>query len=115
MYLPDDNAGIFDMFLNYIYKDCLSSFPSKKFADIVKGVDRYTEEVSKLFYLAEKFCINDLANRVMDQVQDVHASRERIPGPDDVENVYKNTHETSKLRRYCTMTRIYGTRQRGTG
>jgi len=56
-----------------------------------------------LFYLAEKICVNELANKVMGRIQDTHLKRNRICTALGLKKDYSNTHENSKLRLYGTL------------
>ena len=104
MYLPNEDINVFDTFITYLYQDRLPQFLS------TAGTDETYFEAEKLyplFVLAERFCMNDLANEVMDAIQDFGYQHNTIPGLSSISYIYKNTHETSKLRIYCVLMRLY--------
>lgn len=104
MYLPDEDIDAFDSFITYLYQDRLPRFLSTAGPD---ENDFEAEKLYPLFVPAEKFCMNELANKVMDAIQDSGHQHETIPGPPSIGCIYKNTHETSKLRIYCVLMRLY--------
>jgi len=104
MYLPAEDIGAFDSFITYLYQDRLPRFDNM---GGLKSIDFEAEKFYPLFFLAEKFCLNELANRIMDAIQNYGFQHEKIPSCKDITEIYEYTHETSKLRTYCVLMRLY--------
>ncbi|KAL2072709.1 hypothetical protein VTL71DRAFT_12052 [Oculimacula yallundae] len=108
MYLPEDSADAFDSLINYLYQDCLPAFPNQKHRDNAMDVSNFSADILySLFALAEKFCINRLANRVMDRLQDLHDEYDVIPDLVESKKAYSITSPTSKLRSYSILTLLH--------
>jgi BTB/POZ domain len=108
MYLPDDEVKGFEGIVNFIYRDSLPPFRVTNGPDDGRESHRFElDTLYPLFCLAEKYCMNELANRTMDAVQDFGWERDLIPGSKSLEFIYNNTHDESKLRLYGTLTRLY--------
>jgi hypothetical protein len=101
MYLPEDDSETFDSFIDFIYRGTTPKF--------IKGEDL------PLFFLAEKFCINELANKMMDTIQDIQLEHERVPGRTMMKQIYNNTRDKSKLRLYGTLCALHQTMTDGPG
>jgi BTB/POZ domain len=108
MHLPEDDSTAFDLFINYVYQDQLPPFPIDKFPATPIDDDDYIERaLFPLFCLAEKFCMNVLANRVMDAIQDIQNEYEALSSLDLMRKAYTKTHSNSKIRIYCVLTSLY--------
>ncbi|TVY89015.1 hypothetical protein LAWI1_G007187 [Lachnellula willkommii] len=108
MYMDEEDAGTFDNLINWIYRDQLPSFPSKDFEDSVDGWCEFAGTImAPLFFMAEKFCINELCNKIMDEFQDGDLRSGVAPDLEEITTAYADTHEKSKLRKYCAMMTIY--------
>lgn len=104
MHLPEDTPSEFTNLVNYIYQDRLPPFPTDEYALDVKGSRGYTKDhLYPLFTFAEKLCINDLANRVMDNIQDIHLKYNRTLSSARILAIYRTTHENSKFRLYSML------------
>jgi hypothetical protein len=104
IYFPEEDFATFESFITYLYQDRLPQFfPTQR-------ADKHSFEHKKLyplFFLAEKLCINELANRVMDAIQDFGFQLLLTPSRQNIIQVYNNTHQASKLRIYCVLTEAY--------
>ncbi|KAH9215358.1 hypothetical protein DL95DRAFT_500781 [Leptodontidium sp. 2 PMI_412] len=107
MYLPEDDPEAFDALVVYVYQNRLPNFPSERFSADCEGCDSYTDILNKLFYLATKCCMNVLANKIMDTLQDIHFKYGRIPSCSGIQEHYQNTSAASKIRLYCAATACY--------
>ncbi|KAH9215359.1 hypothetical protein DL95DRAFT_408542 [Leptodontidium sp. 2 PMI_412] len=104
MYLPEDDADAFDSMIVYIYQNLLPVFPNLE-------CDEYLETILyPLFALAEKLCLNELANRVMDLIQDTGLNSSLVPGNEPGGGnymIYTLTPVGSKLRVYSVLMQVY--------
>ncbi|TVY40704.1 hypothetical protein LSUB1_G002410 [Lachnellula subtilissima] len=107
MYMEEGHVGAFDDLVNWIYRDQLPSFLSKDFADSIDGWCNFYDTVMEpLFFMAEKFCINELCNKILDKLQDSDLKL-RVMRRGHLMVVYANTHEDSKLRKYYALLFAY--------
>ena len=98
MHCPEDDPTAFGHLVNYFYRNTLPQLPSKSATGDEK--DSYYRGLSHLRFLAEKLCMNELSNKAMDTIQDlfrVHKISVHFIG---LEKIYRNTHESSKFRKY---------------
>jgi len=102
MYLPTEKPEVFDSMVNFIYRDTLSIFPSKEYPNSNIGNWEYCEDMYLVFALAEKLCINELANKVMDKIQDLFFLKKMRFDYVSLRLIYSITQERSKLRLYAT-------------
>jgi len=108
MYLPEDDANAFDSMIVYIYRDQLPVFPNTSYSQGCSGAQQFAFDILyRLFTFAEKICMNDLANRVMDKIQDLGMEYWSAPTLPHVRSLYSLTGPGSKLRIYCTLMRLY--------
>jgi hypothetical protein len=116
MYLPEDDSETFDSFIDFVYRGTLPKFVADEDPPTEDTVDAYTMgKLAPLFYLAEKYCMNKLANKVMDAIQDHQLDHERLPGETMMKQIYNNTRGKSKLRLYGTLCALYQTMTDGPG
>ena len=108
MYLPEDGADTFDSMIVYIYQDQLPVFPNTTYSQDCSGAQQFALDVLyRLFAFAEKIRMNDLANRVMDKIQDLGMEYWVAPTLPHIRSVYSLTGPGSKLRIYCALMRLY--------
>jgi hypothetical protein len=104
MYLPEDDSATFDRIVNWLYRDQLPACP-----ETVK--DRYSVSFHRslidMFLFAEKHCINVLANRVMDLIQDIRLKENTVPNIEEIRRVYSDSYEKSKLRLFVAAAVCY--------
>jgi hypothetical protein len=104
MHLPDNDVQSFDSLINFIYRNNLPTFPSDKYPGTDEGVDSYIYSILiPLLSMAEKFCLDALANKVMYAIQDIQSKYRQIFDADVLRNIYEGTGESSKLRMYVTL------------
>jgi hypothetical protein len=110
MYLPEDDSEAFDSFIVFIYRDTLPKFVADKDPLIKEDVGWHAmEKLAPLFYLAEKYCMKELANKVMDAFQDLQLRHQTIPNVSLMTEIYNNTRDRSKLPQYGTLCALYCT------
>lgn len=108
MYLPDDDADTFDFMVAFIYQDRLPASPPSTNPAASDKIEKFTlQRLYPLFGLAEKLCMNELANRVMDKIQDVENELNHVPGYGSLRFAYRNTPAGSKLRMYGVLMWLY--------
>ncbi|KAG4437857.1 hypothetical protein IFR05_006659 [Cadophora sp. M221] len=107
MYLPEDHLEAFDALVVYIYQNRLPNFPRENFTRGWEGCESYADILEKLFYLAEKYCMNVLGNRIMDTLQGMQLKYGRVPSCSRIKQHYQNTSSTSKIRLYSAATACY--------
>lgn len=116
MTLPEDDPKAFNGLVNWLYRDQLPTFPTTEFPATAEGCDAfYSNILQPLFFLGEKLCINELSNRLMDNMQYVGQKYSRTPGAHDIKLAYENTHQDSKLRCYHTLMQIFSVRYTNCG
>ncbi|TVY15177.1 hypothetical protein LARI1_G007255 [Lachnellula arida] len=106
MHLPEDDPEAFSALVVWIYRDQLPLFPSERFTDDRDGCERYIDILLPFFLLAEKLCINALANQIMDRIQDVQLKHDSLFSCSQLEDIYANTHRGSKVRTYGVLNEI---------
>jgi hypothetical protein len=110
MYLAEDNIKAFHSFVNFIYRNTLPQFVKDKDQPTQITAGFYTEhKLFSLFYLVEKYCMNELANKVMDAIQDFQLEHDKVPSAKGIRRIYENTRHKSKLRLYGTLCALYQT------
>jgi hypothetical protein len=104
MYLPQDDPETFDRIINWLYRDQLPACPEK-----VKNRQpiSFHRSLIDMFLFAEKHCINVLANRVMDLMQDIRLKENTVPNVEEIRHVYSNSYEKSKLRLFVAAAACY--------
>ncbi|KAH8602980.1 hypothetical protein B0O99DRAFT_679957 [Bisporella sp. PMI_857] len=109
IYMPEDDAEAFDFGMaTYIYQNKLPSLS----LDQGLSSDEMLAQLKKLyrlFYLAEKLCMNELCNMVIDSFSGCTARRicahiyTGFAESETLIEIYQNTHTSSKLRRYMVL------------
>lgn len=116
MYLPYDDPTIFGYLVSYLYGNVLPPNPADAASEYEDdGEDNdlswvvatyFSETLVVLFCLANKLCMNDLANRFMDSVQDLQHDNRDLPCTPRIRKIYNNTPAGSKVREYCALTAV---------
>jgi hypothetical protein len=97
MHCPEDDPSTFNHLVNYFYRNALPQPPSKDASD---EFNTYYTSLEKLFFLAEKLCMNELSNKAMDAIQDAMRVHKKAINLEGLERIYQNAHESSKFRIY---------------
>ncbi|TVY24071.1 hypothetical protein LHYA1_G006988 [Lachnellula hyalina] len=96
MYMKEEHVDAFENLVNWIYRDQLPSFPSRDFPDSIDGWENFGQTVTEpLFFMAEKLCIDEICNKIMDVYQDSHLRLGLMLGSEEIMRVYANTHENT--------------------
>ncbi|KAG0651167.1 hypothetical protein D0Z07_2626 [Hyphodiscus hymeniophilus] len=88
IYLPEDDADSMSQLVDWLYR-CT-----------IPPIIQSTMPARKLYYLAEKLCVSEAMNAVMDEIQKYHKVYSVHFNPNQMLDVYRSTHERSKLRLY---------------
>jgi hypothetical protein len=104
MNLPEDDPDVFDHFLSWLNdeKAPILSFPEYS-KDELRNKN-ISVQFCKAFFWAEKHCINDFANKIIDDMQDIRHIRGNGFRFSCIQLIYKNTHQRSKLRLHAAAT-----------
>ncbi len=97
MYLPEDCAETFDLFVSWLYRRDLGCIPKSL------GTTEATNRIyrfRRLYVLADKLCINTLKNIALDYLQRLYLTANLVPGSDNAYDSYKSTLAGSPLRRF---------------
>jgi hypothetical protein len=97
---------VYPHFINWIYRDQLPPFVLREWYSDDNLFLAYTKILLPLFQLAEKICLNELANKVMDRIQDLHPKQQVMFCHRELKVVYENTRPKSKLRVYGVLNRV---------
>lgn len=100
MYLPQDNSDAFEALVNWIYRHQVPS--PNTLSDEAKAGPGHRALLFNTYVLAEKYCMLEFANRLLDTLQDCAWNDDVCHHAGNIKLAYKNTHKDSSLRRYCT-------------
>lgn len=93
MYLPEDQPEAVSSLVDYLYRGALPTGDPKE--------DSGYRKLPELYFLAEKLCMNALADKCCDLIRVRCRAKKRMPGPLPIRRVYLNTCDGSKLRIFC--------------
>ena len=105
MELPDEKPAIFNMFVDWLYR-------SDSQVGRCKSAEGYLG-LFKLYFFAERLCINDLQNRVIDCIRMTAAGvmNRETKGPwitiPLAAFIFGNTSKGSPIRQYCIQELAY--------
>ena len=97
--MPEDEADVFAMFIHWLTNGWIFDLKVQNYPEVRKDVDIYVRKLYKLLYLADKLGVrNELANKVMDKIQDIQLRYRKRPSAIDINAICANTLDKSKLR-----------------
>ena len=67
----------------------------------------YIQSLLQAYYLAEKHCMNDFMNKLLDKYQTFHSRLNKRISADTVIEICEKTHEGSALRRYAVALMVF--------
>ena len=102
MYLPEDCPNAFAIFVDWVYRAALSVLKTAKKEHVVAHVRTLYE----LYIFAEKLCMNELKNKVMD-IQDNSLEAGFLMDGALCPKVHENSPEGSTLRTFCLRAMVY--------
>ncbi|KAI9640785.1 hypothetical protein NHQ30_010625 [Ciborinia camelliae] len=93
--MPEDDPKVFELFVHWLYRGTIAEVKSRESEDIITLFD--------LYIFAEKLCINELANKTMDALQNMGKESDQLIGisVDLAAKICGNTSLTSPLRKFC--------------
>lgn len=94
MYLPEDDADTVSSLVDFLYRGTVPK--------ITWESKELTRPLRRLYYLAEKLCLSELMDQVIDEISSSIARRNTKLGELAIRDVYAHTHEKSKLRLFCS-------------
>jgi hypothetical protein len=101
--LPEDDPASMALLVDFLYRGSLPDIDEQYEKTNKDGLEEYTsmEVLLKLYYLAEKLCMSNLMNQIMDKIRHWHQFKKKLFGTGTPVSIYNNTHEKSKLRLYA--------------
>ncbi|TGO15881.1 hypothetical protein BTUL_0034g00020 [Botrytis tulipae] len=99
MDMPEDNPEAFELFIHWLYRG------EVRRATKLEDIDQFFQ----LHIFAEKLCLNELANKTMDEIQTISDDLDDFPqcSLDQVDGVWRNTSSTSPLRKWLIHLLVY--------
>jgi hypothetical protein len=102
MELPKDTPDAFNCLISWLYWDKIPSVQKPILPTDAEHCKNFTKSVLYPGYiLAEKLCLDEMANEIINVIQDVQYQSQILPDAQDMKLIYENTPENSKLRLYC--------------
>ena len=118
--LPDIDPAEFELFVDWLYRGtlepirpngmdasvfgntCKTEADEKIRFKIEEGLEREEWPYHRLYYMAERWCLDELKNLAMDQIRSFHYESEILLGFEFFQPAYENTREGSPMRKYIT-------------
>lgn len=101
--LPEDDPPTFDRFVQWVYVRTLPEIGLATSSTISGPV----WDQIKLYCFAEKYCIDILADTIIDSIRVASKSRNSCPSVQGMIMAYENTSEGSRLRLYMVRSLAY--------
>jgi hypothetical protein len=101
---PEDEEVAFDLILRWIYTKALP--PRHK-----NGAKSFLWPVVDFYVLADKLCLPDLQDRILDACRASLVAENALPTVDDVVYAYSHTSPKSPLRKFALMAATYALEQ----
>lgn len=101
MYLPEDKSEVYDDFVSWVYRENLPSISIPKNTTPLKALELGSPicwRLFDIFCLAEKYCMNELANKCADAIRKVFLDINGGPATCSARIFYPKLKEGSKLR-----------------
>jgi hypothetical protein len=96
MYLLEDNVDVFSLLVDFLYRGIVPKVVS---STTPPRLD--TLRLTCFYFLAEKLCMSDPMDRIIDEILSQCARECLMMGGQAIKWIYANKHENSKLRAYC--------------
>jgi hypothetical protein len=94
---PEDDPESFDLLLGWVYHDSIKVPAVKSDGE---GDPELSWKPNSLYKLAEKICLPQLQDQVVDMVRESDCQTCCLPSTDTMMHAYSETRETSGLHRY---------------
>ncbi|MCJ1244933.1 hypothetical protein MMC30_002134 [Trapelia coarctata] len=112
--LPEDDPKAFVLFVDWLYSGRLPTIPNEpkwyKLGTenhISAGLLEAEQTYHILYYMAEKWCLEILRDRIIDRIRKFHDETKTTVHPDLIIAGYRNTSERSVLREYLCRAAAY--------
>jgi hypothetical protein len=69
----------------------------------IERLRAYSSSITKWYYFAEKLCMGEFMDKIMDEIRAHQQRCDIIFSIDTTRQIYENTHRTSKLRYYAAV------------
>jgi hypothetical protein len=116
-YLPEDDPASFDLLADWANHPTVSKSP-RRIRNLVAVKDANGEDVASwdpvgFYSLAEKYCLPELQDIIMDATIKFHKKMNELPSVDFVIRAYESTSVGSPLTEYCMRAMVYIMRGNG--
>lgn len=110
-YLEEDDPASFDLLADWANHSTSSKSP-RRIRDLTAVKQKEGNEVASwdpvgFYSLAEKYCLPELQDIIMDELIQYHTERNELPSVDFVLRAYKHTSAGSLLAKYCAKSILY--------
>lgn len=110
-YLAEDDPASFDLLADWANYPTASKNP-RRIRDLVAVKDANGEDVASwdpvgFYSLAEKYCLPELQDIIMDATIKFHKKMNELPSVDFVIRAYESTSVGSPLAKYCTRAMVH--------
>jgi len=110
-YLPEDDPASFDLLADWANHPTASKTP-RKIRDLVAVKDADGEDVASwdpvgFYILAEKYCLPELQDMIMDATIKYHKKMNELPSVDFVIRAYESMGAGPPLVTYCVMAMVH--------
>lgn len=99
-HLPEDDPDAFDMMCGWVYSGKLVDLEIVLGKD---GVGTINWDLNEVYIMAEKLCLPQLMDTVMDMLRAHHQEVNELPSPDFVHQAYSRTADNSSLQKYTIL------------
>lgn len=96
---PEDDEESFDLLIEWVYTGKVRKLESRAIGDLLR-TSPSSWAVTKFYALADKLCINELMDGIMNVLISHYKEGTRLPGTSTVEWVYERLGEGSPLRKF---------------
>jgi len=112
--LPEDDSKAFSLFVDWLYSGRMPVIPTEQKwyklgieNHISAGLVEAEQNYHTLYYMAEKWCLENLRDKIIDRIRKFHDETKTTIHPDLIIAGYRNTPESSILREYLCRTLAY--------
>jgi hypothetical protein len=110
-YLEEDNPASFDLLADWVNYPTTSK-SSRRIRELTTVKDKEGNEEASwdpvgFYSLAEKYCLPELQDAIMDALIQYHTEQNKLPSVNFVLGAYEHTSAGSLLARYCAQSILY--------
>jgi hypothetical protein len=100
---PEDQEVAFDLLLNWIYTGTIPPLLNKH----KNGAKTFSSNVVDFYVLADKFCLSELQDRIIDACRASLLAENALPTADFTSYAYSQTSANSPLRKFAVVAARY--------